>query len=74
MGLLLDDPATRLDVTLQRKGTRRVSHTKIGVNAGTTRLKVARKVAGLYLKAGRYTLTLTAPGGPASISFRVRGR
>ena len=65
---------TRLDVALSRKGSRRVTRTKMAVNAGSTRWKVSKTVAGLYLKAGRYTLTLTAPGGPARISFTVRGR
>ncbi len=65
--------ATTLNVKLERRGARATA-TTVAVPAGTTRWKVSRTVAGLRVRPGRYQLTLTAPAGPASLGFQVRGR
>ena len=62
------------DVTVTLRGRGRTQQTTAAVSRGTSRWRISRTVAGLRLRPGRYQLTLTAPAGPASVSFAVRSR
>jgi hypothetical protein len=67
--------ATTVAVRLRREAGgrwRSAGSTTARVAAGTSRWRVARTLAGLRLRPGRYRLTLTAPAGPATVVFRVR--
>jgi hypothetical protein len=69
--------ATNVTVTLRRRSGgrwREVGRRTVAVSRGSTRWRMTRSVAGLRLRPGRHELTLTAPGGPASIGFAVRSR
>jgi thermitase len=65
--------ATNVTVSLRRQG-RPVGSRTLAVSRGTSRWRISRTVAGLRLRPGRHELTLTAPAGPASVAFAVRGR
>jgi hypothetical protein len=69
--------ATNVTVSLRRHSGGRwhtVGRRTIAVSRGATRWRMTRSVAGLRLRPGRHELTLTAPGGPATIGFAVRSR
>jgi subtilisin family serine protease len=69
--------ATNVTVTLRRHSGgrwRTVGRRTVALSRGDTRWRMTRSVAGLRLRPGRHELTLTAPGGPASIGFAVRSR
>jgi thermitase len=67
--------ATKVGVRLRRavkNSWKAAGSTTVAVPAGPSRLRVASSVAGLRLHPGRYELTLTAPAGPAAVTFAVR--
>ena len=69
--------ATNVTVSLIRQTRGRwqaVGRRTLAVSRGETRWRVSRSVAGLRLRPGRHELTLTAPAGPVSLAFTVRGR
>ena len=71
--------ATNVTVSLRRQSCarcawRQAGKTTMAVSRGGSRWRISRSVAGLRLRPGRHQLTLTAPAGPASVAFAVRGR
>ena len=71
--------ATNVTVALRRQTCARcrwrtVGSRTVAVSRGPSRWRISRTVAGLKLRPGRHEITLTAPAGPASIAFAVRGR
>ena len=71
--------ATNVTVSLRRQSCRRCAwrpagRNTVAVSHGASRWRITRSVAGLRLRPGRHELTLTAPAGPASVAFAVRGR
>jgi thermitase len=71
--------ATNVTVSLRRQTCARCAWrpagtTTVAVSRGGSRWRISRSVAGLRLRPGRHELTLTAPAGPASVAFAVRGR
>jgi subtilisin family serine protease len=70
--------ATNVTVSLRRQTCARCAWrpagtTTVAVSRGGSRWRISRSVAGLRLRPGRHELTLTAPAGPASVAFAVRG-
>jgi thermitase len=71
--------ATNVTVSLRRRSCARCAwrpagSTTVAVSRGASSWRISRTVAGLPLRPGRHELTLTAPAGPASVAFAVRGR
>ena len=60
---------TKVSFTLRGRTVVRWTAT---AKASTTTLKISRRMGGRKVRPGRYTLTLTSPGGTRSLSIRVR--